>query len=32
MPAGGCVHNEAVKVGQTQWMDATKDQKRFLKI
>ena len=29
MPAGVCVHNEAVKVGQTQWMDAKKDQKRF---
>ena len=32
LPAGVCVHNESVKVGQTQWMDATKEQKRFLKI
>ena len=32
MPAGVCVHNEDVKVGQTQWIDAAKDQKRFLKI
>ena len=29
MPAGVCVRNEDVKVGQTQWMDAAKDQKCF---
>ena len=32
LPARVCVHNEAVKVRQTQWMEATTEQKCFLKI
>ena len=32
MPAEVCVRNGDVKVGETQWMDAAKHQKRFLNI